>query len=218
MGSWSSMTVIGACACVSLFGASAACAGSIGLSGVFGSRAVIVSDDNRLHTLRVGQATPDGVRLVSVGDDSAVVEVAGVRQTLRLGERVVNAESASTSLRVMIEGDSRGHFVVPGSINGAAMRFLVDTGATAVSMGAADARRAGIDYRRGRRAQSQTANGVAAIWVVSLNSIRIGGIELSGVDAAVHEGDMPMVLLGMSFLNRMQMTREGSRLVLERRY
>jgi aspartyl protease family protein len=179
---------------------------------------VIVTNDDRLHTLRVGQATPDGIRLVSVDADSAVVEIGGARQTLRLGERVVSTVSEGTAQRVMIEGDGQGHFVVQGSVNGAAMRFLVDTGATAVSMGAADARRAGIDYRQGRRAQSQTANGVAPIWVVKLNSIRIGGIELSGVDAAVHEGDMPVVLLGMSFLNRMRMSRDGSRLILERRY
>jgi aspartyl protease family protein len=179
---------------------------------------VIVSGDDRLHTLRVGQTTPDGIRLVSVDAGSAVVEIEGRRQTLRLGERVVSAESASAGTRVMIEGDSRGHFVAQGSVNGAAMRFLVDTGATAVSIGAADARRAGIDYRQGRRAQSQTANGVAPIWIVKLNSIRVGGIELSGVDAAIHEGDMPVVLLGMSFLNRMRMSRDGSRLILERRY
>ncbi|MFT3758058.1 TIGR02281 family clan AA aspartic protease [Thauera sp.] len=190
----------------------------VGLSGVFGSRAVIVTDDDRLHTLRVGQATADGIRLVSVGADSAVVEIGGVRRMLRLGERVVSAASEGTAQRVMIEGDSQGHFLAQGSVNGASMRFLVDTGATAVSMGAADARRAGIDFRQGRQVYSQTANGVAPIWIVKLNSVRLGGIELAGVDAAIHEGDMPVVLLGMSFLNRMQMSQEGSRLILERRY
>lgn len=211
------VAVLVACGCLLPLSGAAGATG-VGLSGVFGSRAVIVTNDDRLHTLRVGQATPDGIRLVSVDADSAVVEIGGARQTLRLGERVVSTVSEGTAQRVMIEGDGQGHFVVQGSVNGAAMRFLVDTGATAVSMGAADARRAGIDYRQGRRAQSQTANGVAPIWVVKLNSIRVGGIELSGVDAAVHEGDMPVVLLGMSFLNRMRMSRDGSRLILERRY
>ncbi|CAH1748591.1 Clan AA aspartic protease [Thauera humireducens] len=205
-------------ACVGPLGFSAAHAGTIGLSGVFGGRAVIVSGDNTLHTLRVGQTTPDGIRLLSVESDSAVVEVDGVRQKLELGERVINAGSEGSDLRVVIEGDSRGHFVVLGSVNGAAMRFLVDTGATAVSMGAADARRAGIDYRQGRRGQSQTANGVVPIWIVKLSSIRIGVVELTGVDAVVHESEMPFALLGMSFLNRMQIIRDGNRLVLERRY
>ncbi len=204
--------------CSLLLASNAAQAAGVGLSGVFGSRAVIVTDDDRLHTLRVGQATADGIRLVSVGADSAVVEIGGVRRTLRLGERVVSAASEGTAQRVMIEGDSQGHFLAQGSVNGASMRFLVDTGATAVSMGAADARRAGIDFRQGRQAYSQTANGVAPIWIVKLNSVRLGGIELAGVDAAIHEGDMPVVLLGMSFLNRMQMSREGNRLILERRY
>lgn len=193
-------------------------ASDVGLSGVFGDRAVIVTCDDRLHTLRVGQLTPDGVRLISVRGDSAVVEIDGKRQTLALGQRVVSKSSPDERARIVIEGDSRGHFVVPGTVNGASMRFLVDTGATSVSLSAADAQRAGIDYKKGLRGQSNTANGIAPIWIVKLNSIRVGGIELSGVDAAVHESEMPFVLLGMSFLNRMQMTRDGSRLVLERRY
>lgn len=201
-----------------LVGVDEVLAGGVGLSGVFGHRAVIVSGDDRLHTLRVGEATADGVRLVSVGSDSAVVEIDGVRQTLRLGERVVSAEPSGQRARVFVESDGRGHHVVQGSVNGTAMRFLVDTGATVVSMGKGDALRAGIDYKKGVRAQGQTANGVAPIWIVKLNSVRLGEIELSGVDGAVHEGEMPYVLLGMSFLGRMRMTREGSRLVLERRY
>ncbi|WP_068636606.1 TIGR02281 family clan AA aspartic protease [Thauera butanivorans] len=197
---------------------SSAFALDLALAGLFATRAVIVVDGGTPQTLAIGASTREGVKLLAVQGEVATVEVNGRRQALRLGEHAVSVDSVAAPVRVMIEGDSQGHFVAQGSVNGASMRFLVDTGATAVSMGAADARRAGIDFRQGRQAYSQTANGVAPIWIVRLNSVRLGGIELAGVDAAIHEGDMPVVLLGMSFLNRMQMSREGNRLILERRY
>ena len=96
------------------------------------------------------------------------------------------------------------------------MRFLIDTGASLVSMGAEDAVRAGVDYRKGRPSTSMTANGLVQIWVVRLDKIQVGQLVLHGVEAAVHEGALPVVLLGMSFLNRMDMRREGGFLVLRK--
>ncbi|MDO9600870.1 MAG: retropepsin-like aspartic protease, partial [Rhodocyclaceae bacterium] len=114
--------------------------------------------------------------------------------------------------------DARGHFVVPGSINGTPMRFLVDTGATFVSLGAADARRARIDPTKGTPGMTQTANGVVRVWRVKLASVKLGDITLLDVDASVHEQDMPVVLLGMSFLNRMEIRRDGASMTLTQRY
>jgi len=106
-----------------------------------------------------------------------------------------------------------------GSINGGSVRFLVDTGATLVTLPASEARRLGIDYLRGRRGQMQTANGVAAVYRVTLDSVRIGDIEVNGVDAVVSEGGaMSMSLLGMSFLNRMEMRRDGQNMTLTKRF
>ncbi len=48
--------------------------------------------------------------------------------------------------------------------------------------------------------------------------MKIGGITLSNIDATVHEQDMPVVLLGMSFLNRMDIRRDGQSMTLTQRY
>jgi aspartyl protease family protein len=99
------------------------------------------------------------------------------------------------------------------------LRFLVDTGATAVVLSSADARRSGVNYLAGTRSFTQTANGVIPVYNVKIDTIRVGDITLNNVDAAVIEGDrLPIALLGMSFLNRMEMRREGTTMTLIRKY
>ena len=140
---------------------------------------------------------------------------------LPLGEHYRNAAAAaapSTRQTTTISIDTRGHFVADGAVNGAPMRFLVDTGATAVSLPAADAMRAGVDYRRGTRIAMQTANGNAPAWVTRLDRVRVGEIEVYDVEAVVVETGLPVALLGMSFLNRVEMRRNGATMVLTRLY
>jgi aspartyl protease family protein len=96
---------------------------------------------------------------------------------------------------------------------------LVDTGATLISMNQSEARRLGINYLKGQKGYSQTASGIAGVYRVKLDTVKLGDIVLNNVDAAVHEGDgPPIVLLGMSFLSRVEMKREGERLVLTKRF
>jgi len=129
-------------------------------------------------------------------------------------------DATSVGSKVVLAADNQGHFLVSGLINGAAsVRFLVDTGASVVSIGTDDARRAGINYLAGERAYSQTASGIAPIYRVKLDTLKIGDITLYNVDAAVHtSGQLPIGLLGMSFLNRMEMKRDGAMLTLTRRF
>jgi aspartyl protease family protein len=103
-------------------------------------------------------------------------------------------------------------------VNGAAVRFLVDTGATMVSLGASDARRIGLDFNRGQKGMTQTANGQTMVSKVKLDTVRIGDVTLHNVDALIHQTEMPMALLGMSFLNRMEMQRDGSTMTLRKRF
>jgi aspartyl protease family protein len=107
-----------------------------------------------------------------------------------------------------------------GSINGVPMQFLLDTGATLVSISERDAKRIGLDYKRlGTRGSSITASGVSPIWRMQLARVKVGEIELHNVEAAVHTGDFPPIaLLGNSFLSRVKMTRTGSAVVLQRNY
>lgn len=105
-----------------------------------------------------------------------------------------------------------------GMINGTSVKFLVDTGATMVSLGASDARRLGIDTSKGQRGMSSTANGMAPMTQVKLDTVRVGDVTLNNVDALIGQTDMPYALLGMSFLNRMEMQRDGSTMTLKKQY
>lgn len=193
-------------------------AADVAVAGVFPGKAVLVVDGGTPRAVSVGARTPEGIRLVAVDGDAAVVEVDGRQQTLRLGDRAVSAPGVSSAASVTLNADGKGHFITPGSINGAGVVFLVDTGASVVSMGAADAARAGIDYRKGVAVPTFTANGSITVWRVKLDSVRVGDVTLRNVDGAVHSADLPIVLLGMSFLNRMEMSRNGEQLILRQRY
>ena len=122
------------------------------------------------------------------------------------------------SAPLVLSAGSGGHFLANGAINGRAAQFVVDTGATFVSMGAADAQRFGVDWKAGQVGSAQTANGVMPAWRVKLASVRIGDVEVFDVDALVSQQPIPSILLGNSFLNRFQMKRDHEQMVLERRY
>lgn len=196
-------------------------AADISVNALFGGKAVLVIDGGKPRMLSAGETTPEGVRLVSATSEAAVVEYKGQRQTLSVGQgtRVATAPaSGSSGGKTVLLADSRGQFYATGQVNGISVRFLVDTGATSVLLSAADARGIGIDYRAGRRGLASTANGTMPVWGVRLDSVRVGDITLNNVEAVVAEGPRQVALLGMSFLNRTQMNRDGDRLTLTRRY
>jgi aspartyl protease family protein len=191
----------------------------VSLVGLYSGKALVVIDGGRPQSIPVGLKTPAGVKLLSIEESSAQFEIDGRRQRLTVGQHAVstgsdNREAATVSLTA----DGNGHFSTVGTVNGAPVRFLVDTGATLIAMGKTDADRANVDYRKGQPGMSMTANGPARIWKVTLNSVRVGDVLLTQVDAAVHEQDLPIVLLGMSFLNRMEMKRDGQTMTLKKRF
>ena len=189
----------------------------VSLAGVMGRRATLVVDGGAPQTLVPGGLTREGVRLVAVRGAEATVEFEGRQETIRIGERVAHSISSGAD-KLMLQADSRGHFVTSGRVNGAGAQFLIDTGATLVSIGRSDADRVGLDYRKGAVAQSSTANGVVRVWRLRIDSLEVGGLRFHDVDAAVHESDLPINLLGMSFLNRTQWQRDGDKLILQKRY
>lgn len=204
-----------------LLAATAACAQSVALQGMLGSKALLIVDGSAPKTVGPGE-TFMGVKVVSTSSDQAVVEVAGRRQTLRLGEAPASVGSAGGALgggsRIVLTAGTGGHFVTEGRINGQQVRFIVDTGATSIGIPEAEARRIGLKYKDGELAYSGTANGVVTVWHVKLASVRIGDVEVRDVDASVLPADMPYILLGNSFLGRFQMKRDNDQMVLERRY
>ncbi|HEX8963083.1 MAG TPA: retropepsin-like aspartic protease, partial [Rhodocyclaceae bacterium] len=94
----------------------------------------------------------------------------------------------------------------------------VDTGATFVALSAADAARAGIDYRKGEQGAISTANGVVRAWRVPGATVSLGDITLHQVEVSVTESGLPIGLLGMSFLNRLEMKRDGDTMTLKKRF
>lgn len=203
-----------------LIAAPPAGATDVNVVGLFSGKAVVIINGGRQQVLSAGQKSPEGVKLVSADSTSAVLEIDGRRQTLAMGQTISTAAASSGgNATTTLTADSQGHFVTLGSINGASARFLVDTGATFVSMSSATAKNMGISYLNGERGFSSTANGVVPVYRVILSNVKLGNISLNQVEGSVHEGsDPPVVLLGMSFLKRLEMKRDGNSLTLVKKY
>ena len=192
----------------------------INVVGLSSGKAVVVFGGGKPRVLRDGETLSSGIKLIKATPETALFEIDGKRRSLTLGtSQLSDPRSAFTaSSSVTLVADARGHFLTTGSVNGAVVQFLVDTGATMVSMSMSDARRIGINYLQGQRGQTRTANGIINVYRVTLDSVKLGDITLNNVDALVHETEMPFLLLGMSFLNRVEMKREGTDLTLTKRY
>lgn len=191
---------------------------TVSMSGSLGDKALLMID-GAPRALAVGQST-QGVKLLGVTGSDAVVEVGGRRVTLQLGSAQVNlggAPSAGSGSQIVLTAGSGGHFITQGSINGSTVRFVVDTGATHVALSQAEAERIGINYRKGQRGVGNTANGQVVMYRVTLDSVRIGDVQVFNVEAAVVPAQMEQVLLGNSFLMRFQMKRENDTLTLDKR-
>lgn len=202
----------------------AAAAADIDVIGLTAGKAVVIINGGKPRTLAAGQTSPEGVKLLAATSESATFEFAGKRQTLTTGQHGALGSGASSGSgggggSVSVTADSRGHFITTGTVNGISMRFLVDTGASSVALSVDDAKRAGVNYLAGARGRVQTANGIAVAHMVKLDSVRVGDISMNNVDAMVIDSDkLGISLLGMSFLNRMEMKRNGDTLTLIKRF
>ena len=190
---------------------------SVTLVGLFPGKAVVVINGQDPRTVSAGQKTAEDVMLVSTASDNAIFEIEGKKLTLEIGQHFVPV-STKGGASLAIPADGQGHHWAIGQVNGRTTRFLVDTGATAVSLPASFAKTAGIDYQKGQRGYVQTANGTAIAWRVKIDTLTIGDITLYQVDATVMESGLDVALLGMSFLSRTDMKRDGANLVLTKRF
>lgn len=208
-----SLLVLGAAFC-----RSAAAAPLIELHAVLGQSAVLQVDGVR-RTLRVGQTSPEGVRLLALSAASARLQVDGQTHEVPLGGRAGGALPTAQTAAVRIARGDGGMYHTAGTINGQSVEFLVDTGATTVAMNDATARALGIDYRAGSRGLVETASGITEAYGVTLREVGVGSIRLPNVQAVVIRGAQPSrVLLGMSFLSRTQIEHAQDMLVLRRKY
>lgn len=206
------------CLSILLFACSAANAQQVALIGVIGNKAAILAvDGGDPKTVKAGQAW-HGITVVTVGHDNATVEIGGQQRVLSLGQHYRGAPPASARQSVTIGADPRGHFFTDATINDQPVRSVVDTGASVVVLSVADADRLGLDWRNGERGTMQTANGFTSAYRVKLATVKVGSIELHEIDGVVVQQGPGVALLGMSFLNRLEMKRDGDTMTLTRRF
>lgn len=197
-------------------------AASIAVLGLFPGpgKAVLSIDGGPPRTLSVGQ-TINGVKLVTVEKEAVVVEAGGKPERIMMGGQpfaVSDSVTEGAPESISLTADERGHFLTQISINGVGINAMVDTGATSVAISPSQAERAGINYKNGEQVWVGTANGQAVAWRIQLDRVYLKGITLRNVDGMVMPMESPIALLGMSFLNRMKMERDGNTMTLKRRY
>ena len=203
-----------------LLAAPALAATQLNVVGLFSNKAVVAINGSAPQTISAGQ-TKSGVKLISADSESAIFLVEGKQQTLKMGQAasVAGGSASANNSPVSLYADQAGHFFGNLSINGASLKYVVDTGATTVALNSGDAKFAKIDYEKGERINMSTANGEVSAYLVKLNTLKVGTIILNNIDATVNEGGSPtVVLLGMSALNRLDMKRENSIMTLSKKY
>ena len=193
-----------------------ASAARIDVVGIFPGKAVVSVDGSGPRSIGVGD-TIAGFKLVAVGGDAATFVVDGRRQTVPMGSYVAGTSEHGRATAVL-GADANGHYVAAGAVNGTAARFLVDTGATLTILSTREAERLKLAYRQGPQSAAQTANGRVSYRTVMLDRIRIGDVELTNIEAGVLDGYDGPNLLGMSFLSRTEVSRDGQSMVLTKRF
>ncbi|MDY0250069.1 MAG: TIGR02281 family clan AA aspartic protease [Pseudomonas sp.] len=193
---------------------------SVRVVGLFPNAALLNIDGQR-SLVKAGKTGPQGVSVVSADSRSAVLQIDGVTSTHTLSRDYGNGSFAvPEKRRLTISKGAAGHYWVTGLVNGNTVPFMVDTGATTIAMNATQARRLGIDFKStGHPVRVSTASGTEKAWRVYLNSVKLGSIEVLGVDAMVLDGEFPRdVLLGMSFLSRVSWREEQGALIVEAKH
>ena len=214
----SALFVIWLCLAMQAFAAT-----RVNVVGLFNNKVLVMINGSGPHTISAGQSK-NGVKLLSANSNAATLMIEGKRQVLSMGQAAsVGAGSTSSSSGVNnpvnLYADKSGHFFGNLKINGTSLKYVVDTGATNVTMNSADANFAKINYSNGQKVNMATANGVVSAINVNVNTLNIGTIVLNNVNVTIVEGGSPpFVLLGMSAQNRLNIKRENSIMTLSKKY
>ena len=190
----------------------AAWAASVVVKALGYDNADVMINGAEARRMWVGDTSPEGVSLRSVTDDAALLETDGKLWTLKPGQ--------GTYSQTTLRADPHGQFFLTAQVNGTPLPAIIDTGATAVTMNSEDAYRMGIDYLRGQRVVARTASGPSVAYLVTFSSVQVGEIVLTNVPGSVIDvgkRELPLVLIGMSFLRNVDMQRSGNAMQLLRR-
>lgn len=187
----------------------------IEVQGLFSNKTVLLIDGTR-HILAVGKTSPEGVKLISANSHGAVLEFDGQQKQYSLGNTVSTTFTPRKTQKETIYKDSGGMYMTFGNINGRSVRFLVDTGASAIAMNVDQAKKLGILYDKvGTPASVSTASGFTKAYRIQLKSVSVGGITQKNVEAFVIDGSHPgPILLGMTFLGQLDVEHSGNAMTL----
>ena len=190
---------------------------------LFEGKAMLSINGGRGKVVSVGSSFK-GIKLIESSTKQAIIEFEGQRDILTLdGTASLNQSLATKPLstgvtQAILFLDSSGFFKSQGQVNGSSLPFIVDTGANLVVLSGSQADSIGLEYRQGEPSFALTASGKAPMFLVTLDEISFEGITLNYVKAGVIEGAYPQVpLLGMSFLDKVEMNRRGDRMSLKKR-
>ncbi|QHQ40699.1 TIGR02281 family clan AA aspartic protease [Microbulbifer hydrolyticus] len=194
-----------------------ASAQDVRLQAIFGTSAMF-EIDGRQRLLKSGKTSPEGVTLVSVTSDVALIAIDGREQKLTLAAPVAASYAQADRAEVRLNPDSRGHYSTTAWVNGRRVNVMVDTGASSIAFNYPTAKSLGLDLARARPMTVTTASGVERAYRLQLASVTIGGITVHNVEATVLGSDFPQVtLLGNSFLSRVDMQQQDGLLLLRAR-
>lgn len=185
------------------------------VQGLFSNKVVLMVDGKR-HVIAVGETSPEGVKVISENSRGAVLEVDGKQEQYNLGSSVSTTFAKRKSQKETIFINSGGMYMTFGNINGRTVRFLVDTGASAISMNTEQAKKLGIRYDKiGVPSGVSTASGFVDAYRIRLKSVSVGRITETNVEAFVIDGNHPgPILLGMTFLGRLSVEHSGNSMTL----
>ncbi len=174
--------------------------------------------DGQQKLLREGQSF-NNLTLISANPRRALVDWNGERQELTLSSRISAKFKQNQSKEVTLHRSKDLKYVTTIQVNGRQITALLDTGANLMAMSATHAKLLGLNYRKGDKAMVSTASGRAPAYRVNLGSVSVGGIVARHVPAVVIEGNYPAdVLLGMSYLEHVDMQEKNNILTLRARY
>jgi aspartyl protease family protein len=144
-----------------------------------------------------------GIGAVLIVGYSFRTEAAAAFERVR-GELIPAYAASDAPQQITINASEDGHFYVMGQVNGAPVRFVIDTGASGIVLSPADAQRAGIDPASLKfDSPAETANGVGYGAAITARSLDVGQMRLASVPMEVNQAPMSFSLLGMGFLKRL---------------
>lgn len=192
---------------------------NIEVRGLFKGSAVL-EIDGKQRLLKVGKTSPEGVTLVAADPRKAVIDIAGEQRTLGLSQQISANYQVAEKREFSVPINGVNQYITTAQINGRRTEVLIDTGANIIAMNSITAKRLGLVYPAGTPSTTvATASGTAAAHLVKLNRIDVGGITANNVDAIIIEGDYPqLILLGMSYLEHVNLREESGILYLKSKY